>query len=241
MPAERPQRSDASAALNAAIDFHGPAVRRGRQGRKPDFLKRLGLSLPVTPEDVKQAYLAKARATHPDKTGGDADEFKAVQAAFDEALEYARRNSKRLPWLGAQMPIYLAQRAVAERVEQLGGSVQFTPLEWLNDTVGEDFALLADRLVSIDLTDCPIDDANLMGLLEDPDGVAYLELLFLSGTKVTDSSMLLVSTARNLRYLDLRETEVSSGMRHRLSRLPGIARVEGAGGWWGWFHSLWGA
>lgn len=111
-----------AAALDAAIEHSAEVVKRGRERRtekKRGFLKKLGLSLPVTVDDVKQAFYAKAKQTHPDHQG-DAAEFRKVQEAFDEAVEYAKRNGKRLPWLGAQLPTYLAQRSIVELVETWG-------------------------------------------------------------------------------------------------------------------------
>lgn len=156
-----------SAALNAAIEASAEVVKRNR--RRPPFLEELGLALPVTPADVKQAFLEKAKAAHPDHSGS-ADQFKRLQAAFDEALRFAERNGKRLPWIGLQMPIYIAQRHVLELVEQWGGKVEVQSLEWLSDTIGADFSAIADRLVEIDLSNCRIGDAELAQLMADADG-----------------------------------------------------------------------
>ena len=42
----------------------------------------LGLKRSASQEEIRQAYRAKARATHPDK-GGDHDEFIKVQKAYE--------------------------------------------------------------------------------------------------------------------------------------------------------------
>jgi ribosome-binding ATPase YchF (GTP1/OBG family) len=55
----------------------------------PECISILGLLPPVTAEDVKQAYLAKARTAHPDR-GGDAAAFMRLQKAFDEANDYVK-------------------------------------------------------------------------------------------------------------------------------------------------------
>lgn len=215
-------------ALDAAIKRSEGSVRRSRRQR--GFLNRLGLALPVTVDDVKQAFYAKARAAHPDHRG-DATEFKEVQRAFDEAVAFAERNGKRLPWLGAQMPIYVAQRAVIDRVEQLGGRVSVSELNWLGETVGEDFAQLADRLVQIDLTNLPIGDAELNGLLEDPDGVQFVETILLADTRVGDASVMRLGRAPSLRHVDLRGTRASYRLRRQLAQMPGMRRVEGLSRW----------
>jgi hypothetical protein len=68
--------SDAAAALNAAIERDAELSRRGR--KRPSFLQRLGLQLPVTEKDVKQAYYARVKQVHPDHLG-DTGEFMQVQ------------------------------------------------------------------------------------------------------------------------------------------------------------------
>lgn len=48
----------------------------------------LGLEPTATPEEVKQAFRTKARLLHPD-LGGDADQFDALRALYNEALHIA--------------------------------------------------------------------------------------------------------------------------------------------------------
>src|SRR3954447_19837061 len=55
------------------------------QREQPLCLRQLGLTLPCTEADVRQAYRAKALRMHPD-VGGDEDAFKMLQAAYEEAL-----------------------------------------------------------------------------------------------------------------------------------------------------------
>ncbi len=222
MPERKPDSN--AAALDATIERTADVVRRSYQ--KPSFLKRLGLSLPVTVEDVKQAYYVKARETHPDHQG-DPQAFKEIQRAFDEAVEFAKRNGKRLPWIGAQLPIYVAQRNIVEMVESWGGRVVVEPLEWLEDTVGTDFAALADRLTEVDLAGTRIGDNEIGELLADADGLRYLEVLGLAGTKVTNAGALKIAGAARLKLLDLRGTRVTIGMRKQLQSLRAIESVAG--------------
>ena len=42
--------------------------------------------LPCSPEDVKQAYLAKAKLAHPD-AGGNTQQFVELQTAYERAME----------------------------------------------------------------------------------------------------------------------------------------------------------
>lgn len=225
------EKDPASAALNAAIERNADVVKRGR--RKKPFLERLGLSLPVTPDDVKQAYREKVMQAHPDK-GGDAKQFQALQKAFDEALAFAQRNGKRLPWIGLQMPLYVAQREILQLVESWGGTVEVQHLDWLEDTVGSDFTEIADRLVEINLAEREVGDSEMIELAEHSEGLQYLEVLSVANTNVGDTGILKVTASSNLRYLDLRGTQVSQPLRQKLSQLPQMSRVEGTASWWDW-------
>ncbi len=64
--------------------------------KRPDFMVTLGLAPPYTVEDVKQAYLIKAKTAHPD-TGGNAASFRRLQEAFGRASEAAEFHETRRP------------------------------------------------------------------------------------------------------------------------------------------------
>lgn len=200
--------------------------RRKKAKEPPAGVKRLGLSLPVTEQDVKQAYFKEAQRAHPDH-GGAASDFIEVQRAFDEAVEFATRNGKRLPWIGAQMPIYVAQIEAIELVDGWGGSAETETLDWLEDTVGDDFAQLADRLKGIDLSGRPIGDSELSQLLADAAHLPFLESLNLADTQVSDASAMRLSGLASLKRLDLRGTKVGFPLRRTLARRPGMEQVEG--------------
>jgi hypothetical protein len=229
--ADERDKPPAAAALNAAIERNADVVKRGRR-RRP-FLERLGLSLPVTPEDVKQAYREKVKQAHPDR-GGDSQQFRALQQAFDEALVFAQRNGQRLPWIGTQMPLYIAQREILRLVESWGGSVEVQHLDWLEETVGQDFTAIADRLVEIDLAGRDVGDHEMMELAGQAEGLQYLEVLRVADTQVGDTGILKVTAVSNLRYLDVRGTRVTQSLRRKLATLPQMDRVEGVGGWLAW-------
>lgn len=222
--ADEKQKPAAAAALDAAIERNAEVVKRGR--RKRPFLERLGLSLPVTPEDVKQAYREKAKQSHPDR-GGDSNQFHSLQQAFDEALAFAQRNGKRLPWIGVQMPLYIAQREILRLVELWDGTVEVQHLDWLEDTVGQDFTAIADRLVEINLSDRDVGDREMMELADQAEGLQFLEVLRLAKTQVGDTGIMKVTAVSNLRYLDVRGTNVSQSLRKKLAELPQMSRVEG--------------
>lgn len=230
MPDEK-EKLAAAAAFDATVERNADIVKRGRK-RKP-FLERLGLSLPVTPRDVKQAYFAKAKEAHPDH-GGESAEFRALQEAFEDALKFAERNRKRLPWIGLQMPMYVAQREILKLVEQWGGEVEVQQLDWLEGTIGSDFTAIADRLVEINLSNKPVGDEQMLQLVEQADGLKYLEVLRLANTQVGDQGIAKVASESNLRYLDLRGTKVSQQMRKSLANLPMMNRVEGGKSWRDW-------
>ncbi len=52
----------------------------------------LDLLPPYTQEDVKRAYLAKAKQVHPDH-GGTVDRFRQLQEAFDKGRQYTEFRS----------------------------------------------------------------------------------------------------------------------------------------------------
>ena len=53
----------------------------------PGCLTALGLRLPCTEEDVKQAYRDKAERLHPDR-GGDRRKFMQLQSHFEKAMQF---------------------------------------------------------------------------------------------------------------------------------------------------------
>jgi hypothetical protein len=194
--------------------------------KRPAAVERLGLSLPVTEQDVKQAYFQRAREAHPDR-GGSTSEFLEVQQAFNDAVEYAKRNGKRLPWIGSLAPIYVAQRDAVEVVERCGGTFVVETLDWLEGTVGEDFAAMADRLKSIDLSGRLVGDAQVMELTADAANLPFLESLNLADTLVGDPGAMRLSRLPNLKRLDLTGTKVSFSLRRQLAKLPAMEHVEG--------------
>jgi hypothetical protein len=58
----------------------------------PACLEALGLRVPCTAADVKQAFRVLSKETHPD-TGGDAQRFIALQGAYEQSLVYVQRGS----------------------------------------------------------------------------------------------------------------------------------------------------
>ena len=85
----------------------------------PEFLVVLGLRQPVTVEDVKQAYLEKAKLAHPDH-GGNVQQFIALQKAFEQATEYAKFKAGRMKWLSGWVEQYAEQQALIDELKALG-------------------------------------------------------------------------------------------------------------------------
>ncbi len=57
--------------------------RREYQEEENENYSVLGLKRSASQEDIKQAFRDKARETHPDKIGGDGEEFRKVREAYE--------------------------------------------------------------------------------------------------------------------------------------------------------------
>ncbi len=60
----------------------------------PPCLRALGLSLPCSEDDVKQAYRRRAELLHPDR-GGDIRRFLLLQQQLEQSLHFVRQRSQR--------------------------------------------------------------------------------------------------------------------------------------------------
>jgi len=173
----------------------------------PDCLSILGLRPPVTLEDVKQAYLAKAMAAHPDR-GGDPAAFIRLKAAHEEAQDYVKFRASKLEWLAAKVEAYAEQQDVATAVIERGGEIEMEETDWLRKSFGEDFGHVADKLVAIRLCNPAADDtfAILVGFRTE--SLKDLRVLDLAGGTITDEGLLQLKGLASLRHLDLRGTRV---------------------------------
>ena len=175
----------------------------------PECLTVLGLLLPVTAEDVKQAYLAKAMIMHPDR-GGDPAKFVLLQKAFEEANEFVRFKAGKLEWLAAKIDAYALQQDVVSETIDRGGDVEMEEADWLRKSFGEDFGHVADKLVSVRLRGPAADDAFAILLGFRADSLKDLKVLDLAGGRLTDEGLLQLKGLTNLRSLDLRGTAVGT-------------------------------
>ena len=53
----------------------------------------------------------------------------------------------------------------------------FQSLDWLEDTVGEDFVAMGDRLVEIDLSGCDVGDTQIAELAAEAETLPFVETL----------------------------------------------------------------
>lgn len=178
-------------------------------GERHEFLAILGLAPPITEEDVKQAYLLKARTAHPDQ-GGSVEDFKRLQEAFEQATEYARFKSGRMAWLSRWVEQYAEQEKLIERVKSWGGKVDVNSSDPLSRSIGPDFAVVLDKLTGITLSGPQIDDAKIEQLVGERRMLAGLRKLALMDTSVTEVGLLKIRELDTLRNLDLSGTQVDS-------------------------------
>ena len=128
-----------------------------------EFLAILGLVPPVSVEDVKQAYLEKAKTAHPD-AGGNAERFKQLQEAFEQATEYARFKTSRMQWLAHWVEQYAEQDQLINQVKELGGTVDVKSSDPMSRTIGPDFAVVLDKVTGIHLKGPKVTDDVLKQL-----------------------------------------------------------------------------
>ena len=189
-----------------------PALQPGPPGsptspHHPKCLTVLGLLPPVTSEDVKQAYLVKAKAMHPDR-GGDPEQFILLQKAFEEANEFVQFKAGKLEWLASKIEAYSQQQDVVSETIERGGEVEMEETDWLRKSFGEDFGHVADKLVSLRLRGPAADDVFAILLGFRADSLTDLAVLDLAGGRLTDEGLLQLKGLKNLRSLDLRGTAV---------------------------------
>jgi hypothetical protein len=206
---------------------------------RPDFLVVLGLIPPVTVEDVKQAYLDKAKTAHPDR-GGSGEDFVRLQKAFEQATEYARFKAGRLQWLSQWVEQYAEQEQVVAEIEALGGSVVVESCDWLEASIGPDFATVLDQLVAIRLSGPAVDDRVLLNLAGRRRTASALRRLELIDTRISSIGLAQLHGFESLRHLDLTGTRVSyhavQSLLSHLDRLESIALRNTGLGWWSRLH-----
>ena len=207
----------------------------GPEQQIPACIGVLGLMPPLTLEDVKQAYLAKARTMHPDR-GGDPAQFILLQKAFDEATEYVRFKAGKLEWLASKIDAYAQQQEVVTETIERGGEVEMEEADWLRKSFGEDFGHVADKLVRVTLRGPAADDLFAILLGFRAESLKDLATLDLAGGSLTDEGLQQLKELKNLRSLDLRGTAVgrlSAEIPQWFERLEFLGLPKGAVGLFG--------
>ena len=173
----------------------------------PECIAILGLMPPVTLEDVKQAYLAKARTMHPDR-GGDPEQFVRLQKAFEDANEYVKFKAGKIEWLASKIDAYAQQQEVVTAAIERGGEARMEEADWLRKSFGDDFGHVADKLVEVRVRGAGADDLFAILLGFRAESLKDLAVLDLAGGPLTDEGLLQLKDLKNLRSLDLRGTAV---------------------------------
>jgi len=200
-----------------------------------EFLHVLGLAQPVSVDDVKQAYLEKAKAAHPDH-GGDPQQFIRLQEAFEQAMEYARFKAGRMQWLSRWVEQYAEQQQLVDEIKGLGGEVNVESVDWLAQSIGSDFATVQERVVTVRLTGRHVDDGILLKMGIERRILAGLQRLELVNTKVTSLGLRQLYDCHSLQHLDLSGTPVSltavESLIEKLRQLESIVLRDLGIGWW---------
>jgi hypothetical protein len=87
------ERQNQAVAEGAASEHAVPPVMTARR-RAASIWETLGVPAGASVEEIKKAFRARARETHPDH-GGDAVRFRAVKAAYAEAIRRREKAAKR--------------------------------------------------------------------------------------------------------------------------------------------------
>jgi VanZ family protein len=191
---------------------------------RPDFLVRLGVGLPCTPQDVEQAYLEKVKSAHPDR-GGSQQDFLELQAAYGRAKEYAKFHASRRHWLADAIERYAAQQEFIAHVTSRGAKVTVQQLDWLAGEIGEDFAQVLETIDSITLVGPEFDDTTIDDLVHRQDILGQLHRLDLSESQVTDAGAAKVAAFPYLRRLDVTGTRIGNAALKTLAALPRLERL----------------
>ncbi|MCG8451195.1 MAG: hypothetical protein MI725_16630 [Pirellulales bacterium] len=201
---------------------------------RPDFMVLLGLGPPYALEDVKAAYLDKAKEMHPDH-GGSPEEFDALHKAYEQAQQYLDFRSDRRGWIANQMQGYLGVQEVIEKLEDFfGAEVTSDAIDWLKKSFG-DFAQLTENIVSIHLEGSDKADEMIRYMVEHASELGSLHQLDLPNCKVSDQAVLELEVFQQLQHLDLSGTPVTKDATWIVDAILGLESLELRGtrvGWW---------
>lgn len=200
---------------------------------RPDYMVALGLAPPYTQEDVMQAYRTKVMKVHPDH-GGSAEEFLALQDAFEKAKQYIEFRSDRRQWIAGKMDEYLAVQRVVERLEAFGAEVKTNAVDWLERSFG-DFAQLTERVTTVKLSNSTRAAEFLAAMVEEREALASMTHLTLSACGLTDATAQHLDTFKQLKSLDLSNNPITGEALYFVDDLPALESLDLEGtevGWW---------
>jgi hypothetical protein len=201
---------------------------------RPEFLMALGLLPPFTAEDVHMAYREKAKQAHPDH-GGSVGDFLKLQQAYERSLEYVKFCAGRRQWLAAQVERYAQQEEVVSEVQRRKGQVEVEEIDWLKGSIGEDFAILTERLRGIRLRGLADGDSFLRRLGAHRPALDYLLWLDLAGSRISDDGLLQLAGLPLLQRLDVSGSPLTERGLSVLGLLPHLQWLNLSGtsvGWW---------
>lgn len=209
-----------------------PTIHRDADGR-PDFMVILGVAPPYAEEDVKQAYLSKAKLLHPDH-GGNAHDFDALHRAFEQAQQYLAFRANSRGWIAKQMDGYLHSREVVDKLEQFGAVVQTQVIDWLERSFG-DFAELTDSITGIRLENSPRAQQVIELMLANITALERLTCVELPGCQVSDELAFQLAEFQQLQRLDLSGTQITKAALELFEALPSLQSFDVSDthvGWW---------
>jgi len=204
---------------------------------RPDFMVLLGLQPPYEIEDVKQAYLEKAKRAHPDR-GGKMEDFVRLHDAFEKATQFAQFKASRMRWLGAQIERYARQEELLAQLRAAGATVIVERIDWLRHSFGDDFAQVAEQISAVAMGGPQFDDGSLELLLANANELTGLTFLDLADSRVTDDVAPRLAALSHLKRLDISGTRITNRGLMALkdcAALRWVCARDTKSNWWGRF------
>ncbi|MCH2113595.1 MAG: hypothetical protein MK171_01600 [Pirellulales bacterium] len=209
-----------------------PHAKHPSDGR-PDFMVLLGLAPPYAVEDVKAAFLAKAKEAHPDH-GGSPGQFDILQKAFEQAQQYLDFRSDRRGWIANQMAGYLSVQEVIETLEEYGAEVTSDAIDGFKKSFG-DFAQLTEKIIGIRLEGADKADEVICYMVRHAADLGGLIRLELPHCHLTDAAVLELDAFQQLLHLDLTGTPVTKDATWIVDAILGLETLNLKGtrvSWW---------
>jgi hypothetical protein len=141
----------------------------------------------------------------------------------------------RRPWLAAQVERYIEQDELIALVRRRGGQVEIEEIDWLKRSIGEDFAILTERLRGIRLRELVDGDRFLNHLAAHRRALEYLLWLDLAHSRISDEGLAQLAGLPLLQRLDVSGAAVTKQGLGVLQSLPNLRWLNLSGtsvGWW---------